>query len=152
MTLLSGKSNIGHNMKVEEMAGKPHPQALAIALSVSRRKKKMAQGGEIQNEKLHPMHEPYDIVKGIMEKRKMAHGGLMEDDDEQLDYNDGNFLSDEEQNHALTEEGYPDPMGAEETEGMEDPMGKDPQESAERMKNERLGRIMKGIHGYRYHR
>jgi hypothetical protein len=33
MPLLSGKANIGHNITVEEAAGKPHNVALAIALS-----------------------------------------------------------------------------------------------------------------------
>ena len=33
MPLLPGKKNIGHNITVEEAAGKPHNQALAIALS-----------------------------------------------------------------------------------------------------------------------
>lgn len=33
MPLLKGKKNIGHNIKAEEATGKPHKQALAIALS-----------------------------------------------------------------------------------------------------------------------
>jgi hypothetical protein len=37
MPLLSGKSHIGDNIKTEEAAGKPHKQALAIALSVARK-------------------------------------------------------------------------------------------------------------------
>jgi hypothetical protein len=40
MPLLSGKKNIGKNIKTEMKAGKPRKQAIAIALSVSRRKKK----------------------------------------------------------------------------------------------------------------
>lgn len=49
MPLLKGKKNIGKNIKIEEAHGKPHKQAVAIALSVagvsktkklSRRKKK----------------------------------------------------------------------------------------------------------------
>ena len=37
MPLLPGKSNIGHNIEVEQAAGKPHKQAVAIALSKARR-------------------------------------------------------------------------------------------------------------------
>jgi len=33
--LLPGKANIGHNIKVEEEAGKPKKQALAIALNTA---------------------------------------------------------------------------------------------------------------------
>ena len=38
MPLLSGKKNIGHNIEVEEEHGKPHKQAVAIALSKARGK------------------------------------------------------------------------------------------------------------------
>jgi hypothetical protein len=37
MPLLKGKKNIGHNIKVEEKAGKPKKQAIAIALNVERK-------------------------------------------------------------------------------------------------------------------
>lgn len=37
MPLLPGKKNIGHNIEVEEAYGKPHKQAVAIALDVARR-------------------------------------------------------------------------------------------------------------------
>lgn len=53
------KKSIGENMKREMDAGKPKRQALAIALEVQRRnRKKMAQGGEVENEDLNPQHEP----------------------------------------------------------------------------------------------
>lgn len=47
MPLLAGKSNIGHNIKAEEAAGKGRAQSIAIALAVSRKRKakKMAEGG-----------------------------------------------------------------------------------------------------------
>lgn len=32
MPLLPGKKNIGHNIQIEESHGKPHDQAVAIAL------------------------------------------------------------------------------------------------------------------------
>jgi len=37
MPLLPGKKNIGRNIKTEMVAGKPHKQAVAIALDVARR-------------------------------------------------------------------------------------------------------------------
>lgn len=37
MPLLKGKKNIGHNIKVEEEAGKPKKQSIAIALNVARK-------------------------------------------------------------------------------------------------------------------
>jgi len=37
MPLLKGKKNIGHNIKVEEKAGKPKKQSIAIALNVARK-------------------------------------------------------------------------------------------------------------------
>lgn len=40
MPLLKGKKNIGKNIKTEMAHGKPHKQAIAIALSVAKRKKK----------------------------------------------------------------------------------------------------------------
>jgi hypothetical protein len=44
MPLLKGKKNIGHNIETEQSAGKPHDQAIAIALDVARRKSR-AEGG-----------------------------------------------------------------------------------------------------------
>ena len=37
MPLLKGKKNIGKNIETEEAHGKPHAQAVAIALDVARR-------------------------------------------------------------------------------------------------------------------
>jgi hypothetical protein len=37
MPLLPGKQNIGRNIETEEAHGKPHKQAVAIALDVARR-------------------------------------------------------------------------------------------------------------------
>lgn len=44
MPLAPGKRNIGRNIETEQAAGKPHDQAVAIALDVARRKR--AEGGE----------------------------------------------------------------------------------------------------------
>lgn len=38
--LLKGKKNVGRNIKKEMAHGKPHKQAVAIALEFERRKKK----------------------------------------------------------------------------------------------------------------
>lgn len=46
MPLYGGKSNIGKNIKTEEAHGKPHKQAVAIALDVARRS-----GANIPNKK-----------------------------------------------------------------------------------------------------
>jgi hypothetical protein len=40
MPLLKGKKNIGKNIKTEMAHGKPKKQAIAIALSVTRKSKK----------------------------------------------------------------------------------------------------------------
>jgi hypothetical protein len=39
MPLKPGQANIGKNIKTEQAAGKPHDQAVAIALSVARKGK-----------------------------------------------------------------------------------------------------------------
>ena len=56
MPLLPGKKNIGHNIEVEEAAGKPHKQAVAIALDVARRS-----GAKI-------------VAKAIKSKRRKKYG------------------------------------------------------------------------------
>lgn len=60
MPLLSGKKNMGRNISTEMKAGKPQKQAIAIAYSVMKRnkRKKMAEGGMVQNESLNPRNEP----------------------------------------------------------------------------------------------
>jgi len=40
MPLLPGKKNVGKNIETEMAHGKPHRQAVAIAISVARRRKK----------------------------------------------------------------------------------------------------------------
>ena len=54
MPLLPGKKNVGHNIEVEQAAGKPHEQAIAIALNVAR--KKRADGGYIQHPRVRKFH------------------------------------------------------------------------------------------------
>jgi hypothetical protein len=68
MPLFKGKKNIGKNIETEEAAGKPRKQALAIALSVSRKpKKKMAEGGAVsaKTEKRPMPDSTYDDAKTV---------------------------------------------------------------------------------------
>jgi hypothetical protein len=74
MPLQSGKKNIGHNIKTEQEAGKPHKQAIAIALNVARRSgAKMNAGGMVKD---YPrvMHIP-----GVKKFKvsKMNQGGVV---------------------------------------------------------------------------
>jgi len=61
MPLLAGRKNIGHNVKVEEEAGKPKKQAVAIALSKARGK---------------------DIESTSQKKLRLAHRMLADSEDE----------------------------------------------------------------------
>lgn len=45
MPLSRGKKNIGKNIEKLEREGKPHDQAIAIALNVAKRKKKKKDNG-----------------------------------------------------------------------------------------------------------
>lgn len=61
MPLSKGKSKqaFSQNVSTEMKSGKPQNQALAIAYSIKKRnRKKMADGGVVQNEDLDPRHEP----------------------------------------------------------------------------------------------
>ena len=60
MPLLAGKKNIGRNIETEQDAGKPHEQAIAIALDVARRKHK-AEGGSL---KVHTPKPPTKMHTG----------------------------------------------------------------------------------------
>uniref|UniRef100_A0A6M3JAP6 Uncharacterized protein n=1 Tax=viral metagenome TaxID=1070528 RepID=A0A6M3JAP6_9ZZZZ len=62
MPLLKGKKNIGHNIETEEAHGKPHAQAVAIALDVARRS-----GANIPKKKKRVAR---GIAKAIRRKRK----------------------------------------------------------------------------------
>jgi len=87
---------VGKNIKTEMKHGKPHKQAIAIALSVQRaaKKKKMASGGDVKEalsqhaheelkdlEKLEHEHEEMlspemlEEHEAAEEEEKMAHGG-----------------------------------------------------------------------------
>lgn len=83
MPLLPGKKHVGHNIEMEEKAGKPHKQSLAIALNVSRmakKKKKMAQGGMVPTDQFaedmldsHPLEHKAELKAGSMRPSADSH-------------------------------------------------------------------------------
>lgn len=95
---------------------------LSIAMGIhNRNKAKMATGGEVSNEKLHPSHEPHvesiaqkimdhpdaeSIVDSIMEKKAMCDGGMMagggEVESTELSESGDNLLSDDPDNPSDT--------------------------------------------------
>jgi hypothetical protein len=89
------KESISKNIETEESQGRGRKQAIAIALETARRAKRSAmdQGGEIEK----PAH--HEIVEAIMHKRKMAAGGMADDD---------GFLDDDMPNTEFPLEGMPD--------------------------------------------
>lgn len=155
MPLIKGKSSdsFDHNVKTEIASGRPQNQALAIAYSMKRRAKKMAQGGVVKDDVPEPNQkaaeefqkgatesgfqpakwvqnikeglglddkkEPQHYSKGgmvdqIMNRRKMADGGMVEgempEDDSEMfheeqedDGDNEDFLSSDEQD-SLPEE------------------------------------------------
>lgn len=61
----SSKKAMSHNIAAEQKAGKPKAQSIAIAYNIAKRNKKAKggmigydDGGNVQNEKLNPNHEP----------------------------------------------------------------------------------------------
>jgi len=60
MPLLSGKKNIGHNIETEEAAGKPHDQAVAIALNKAGKSKKAKKKSNHKSS----MHSKFMSAKG----------------------------------------------------------------------------------------
>lgn len=162
MPLIHSKSKgaVGKNIKREQEAGKPHDQAIAIAMEVQRRAKakKMADGGMV-NEKLDPGHgddHAEHLMKQVMDHpqaehiaravmHKMACGGM---------YSEGGAVDDsiEDDDMALHNEGDHDegqegPMLAEGGEVMaehDDEMEEDSDHKKE-MRKRMLGGIMASI-------
>ena len=52
MPLLPSEKNIGHNIRVEKAAGKPHKQAVAIALNTARRSGAKIVGGLLRQKRM----------------------------------------------------------------------------------------------------
>ena len=79
MPLIKGfsKKSISENIKKEMEAGKPHEQSIAIALETAREAKAEHKGfgGAIH---------PESIVKAIKMKKHLAHGGMVESEDEEF--------------------------------------------------------------------
>ncbi len=103
MPLEKGKSPeaFKHNLKAEIKAGKPMKQSLAIAYSMKKKAKKMAQGGVVEHEEpsaieeddkeLNQHADPFDnIVERVMVKR-YSKGGMVANggDDELSEMADG---------------------------------------------------------------
>lgn len=81
MPLIKGKSpeSFSKNVSTEMNAGKPQKQALAIAYSLKRRAKKMAEGGETQS--LGQLINYPGTPKPQPSPRPMSLGGAVEEDD-----------------------------------------------------------------------
>jgi len=91
------KKAFEHNIKAEMHSGKPQDQALAIAYSIQKhnKKKKLAAGGEVEEDKeliIEPASdeevgakklkvEPVSDqeMEDVMKKKKMAHGGIADE-------------------------------------------------------------------------
>lgn len=126
MPLIKSKSKqaFKKNVATEINTGKPQDQALAIAYETQRRTgKKMADGGEVADSEYDPYKKdftpegkvkkeepqpepspaPSTIVEAIMQRRKMAQGGMVTPDDpmDQL-HDEYNALNDE----AIKKENY----------------------------------------------
>lgn len=89
MPLIKSKSGkaVGKNIKKEMDAGKPHKQAIAIALSVQRKAKKMASGGEAKKPEEQKggggaldYTPDQEKVKKMQKAMGFAHGGEVEED------------------------------------------------------------------------
>lgn len=114
MPLMQGKSkrSFDHNVKTEVNSGKPQRQALAISYAIKRRNemKRMPEGdegepspGAIDNDNYASSYNSKEqLLKKVMERRRMAEGGMVERDDlRELDKDKA-----AEFEHGATESGY----------------------------------------------
>lgn len=69
----ASKKALEHNIEAEMEAGKPHKQALAIALEVRKHNKKKAHGGMIEPHKDKPHMDKHPLRKSIIIEDQM-HG------------------------------------------------------------------------------
>ena len=71
------KKSIASNIKTEMEHGKPHEQAIAIAMETAREAKSdhKSYGGMIK---------PESIVEALKKKRHLAHGGMVESEDDEF--------------------------------------------------------------------
>jgi tetratricopeptide (TPR) repeat protein len=79
MPLLAGKKNIGHNIKVEEEAGKPKKQAVAIALNKAGGKDDRSLGS-LQRE----LAEEESILREVRKPGHSQHGGNTREIEEKI--------------------------------------------------------------------
>ncbi len=107
-------------------------KGLSIAYAI--RKKAMAKGGEVKNEKLSPGSSKMpDMLKMLMKKRMMASGGEVESEENlKEDYSSqDDFLDADMPEMEMGDETYPDP---------------DHTEDPEMQRKNRMSKIMQGLH------
>lgn len=95
MPLMPGKKMIGENMNTEENAGKGRKQALAIALSMAR-KKKMAHGGMASS----TCYACGGQVNPKLEESKMASGGMVSEEHEASTPKEGSYAEEWNENKS----------------------------------------------------
>lgn len=110
MPLIQSKSkkSFEKNVETEMDAGKPKAQSLAIAYAMKRRADNKAYGGMVHEPEIHK-----DMIRHIIEQRKMAMGGMVKSDDNFLkeNYDDASQLSDGQESFEGTDMEDPiDPM------------------------------------------
>ena len=95
------KKTISKNIKTEMEHGKPHEQAIAIAMSEARKAKAghYAEGGMIKSK---------SILEGIKRKKHetqhLAHGGMVEQDGQMVEDADQEFLSNDYETPFMSQE------------------------------------------------
>lgn len=158
----SSQKTIGKNIAIEMSAGKPHKQAIAIALEVARKNKKFG-GGVVGAEDTE--HEPQkcmanggvvtpaNIVKNIMSRKKFSDGGMADNETMPVDHDTHSmdFLSDEDPmdyEHLFNKMAKGGEVEEpEEGETMEHELGETEEEESEEHKVKgRIHKIMAGLH------
>lgn len=71
------KKSISSNIKTEQEHGKPHEQAIAIALETANQAK-------AEHKAFGGMIKPESIVEALKKKKHLAHGGMVESEDEEF--------------------------------------------------------------------
>lgn len=114
MPLINGKSqkSVGKNISTEMNAGKPHDQAVAIALSVQRKSKakKMSAGGEVDSDGMDDYMDATSIVKAMMAKKRKSEApedsdilddaSMLQDDSELPPEDDEMFSNDDKESEV----------------------------------------------------
>lgn len=99
MPLIKGKSlgAFKHNVEVEQEAGKPKDQALAIAYATQRAaKKKMSIGGEVPSKPISEAPSASSIAEAVRNRMKQAAAPKDMEQDDLIDLEDDSFDLDSE--------------------------------------------------------